>query len=314
MKKSLSLALSAAALCFLASCGNGNTTPSTDGTTTTASTTNTTADTKFSQAFGTLVGTDFGRLGITADAIVLADLTAAAQAALDGKPSMELQMANQTMQQNMEALAQAKGNPQGAAPRTPEQKTAFSQAIGTLLGDNLKQNLADSKVDVKAFSEALAAALAGTPVMTPEEAQKTYQAAAEAAMKAKQGPLEKAGKDFLATNKDKKGVTTTASGLQYEVVKEGKGAKPTIANTVKVHYHGTLIDGSVFDSSVERGEPIEFPLGNVIKGWQEGVQLMTPGSKYRFYIPHELGYGSQPAGKIPPFSTLIFDVELIAVK
>ncbi|MBR1996526.1 MAG: FKBP-type peptidyl-prolyl cis-trans isomerase, partial [Paludibacteraceae bacterium] len=109
-------------------------------------------------------------------------------------------------------------------------------------------------------------------------------------------------------------VTTTESGLQYEVLKMGKGKKPAATDRVKVHYHGTLIDGTVFDSSVDRGEPIVFGLNQVIKGWTEGVQLMPVGSKFRFYIPQELGYGAQNAGSIPPYSTLIFEVELLGIE
>lgn len=125
-------------------------------------------------------------------------------------------------------------------------------------------------------------------------------------------------KDFLAKNGKRKGVTTTASGLQYEVLKKAKDKKavrPGATDTVKVHYEGRLLDGTVFDSSYERGEPIEFPLTGVIKGWTEGLQLMPVGSKYRFYIPYALGYGERGAGEsIPPYSTLIFIVELLEVK
>lgn len=123
------------------------------------------------------------------------------------------------------------------------------------------------------------------------------------------------GEVFLANNAKRDGVTTTASGLQYEVLNSGSGTKhPTEISTVNVHYHGTLTDGTVFDSSVERGEPISFPLNRVIKGWTEGVQLMKTGDKFRFFIPADLGYGSRSAGKIPPGSVLIFDVELLAIE
>lgn len=122
--------------------------------------------------------------------------------------------------------------------------------------------------------------------------------------------LEK-GSAFLAENAKKDGVKTTASGLQYEVLQSGSGeSHPTASSTVRVHYHGTLTDGTVFDSSVERGETISFPLNRVIPGWTEGVQLMKVGDKFRFYIPSNLGYGNRSAGKIPAGSTLIFDVEL----
>ncbi|MGY0427233.1 MAG: FKBP-type peptidyl-prolyl cis-trans isomerase, partial [Polaribacter sp.] len=121
---------------------------------------------------------------------------------------------------------------------------------------------------------------------------------------------KKAGKDFLAANKTKKGVKTTASGLQYMVIKEGTGEKPLATSKVKVHYHGTTVDGTVFDSSVERKKPAEFMVNQVIKGWTEGLQLMKVGAKYKFFIPQELAYGAQQKGaKIKPFSTSIFEVE-----
>lgn len=124
----------------------------------------------------------------------------------------------------------------------------------------------------------------------------------------------KAGQDFLEANKLKPGITTLASGLQYEVIKEGSGAKPTATDKVTCHYHGTLIDGTVFDSSVHRGQPATFPLNMVIKGWTEGLQLMPAGSKWRFFIPPHLAYGDrQVSAQIGPNSTLIFEVELIAV-
>jgi hypothetical protein len=124
------------------------------------------------------------------------------------------------------------------------------------------------------------------------------------------------GAAFLADNAKKPGVTVTASGLQYEVLQKGTGASPKAADTVEVHYRGTLLDGTEFDSSYKRGETIEFPLNRVIPGWTEGVQLMQEGAKYRFAIPSNLAYGERgtPGGPIPPNATLIFEVELIAVK
>jgi FKBP-type peptidyl-prolyl cis-trans isomerase FklB len=124
----------------------------------------------------------------------------------------------------------------------------------------------------------------------------------------------KEGQDFLAANKAKPGVTELPSGLQYQILTEGTGPKPTANNNVKCHYHGTLIDGTVFDSSVQRGQPASFPLNQVIKGWTEGLQLMSVGSKWRFFIPPHLGYGDRQAGpKIGAYSTLIFDVELLGI-
>ena len=131
----------------------------------------------------------------------------------------------------------------------------------------------------------------------------------------KYGQTKEEGEKFLEENKLRDGVKTTESGLQYEVLTLGKGKKPTAESTVKVHYEGTLIDGTVFDSSYKRGEPIEFPLSGVIQGWTEGLQLMPVGSKYKLYIPYQLGYGDRGAGQsIPPYSALIFTVELLDIK
>ncbi len=124
----------------------------------------------------------------------------------------------------------------------------------------------------------------------------------------------KAGQEFLAANKSKPGVVELPSGLQYQILTEGNGPKPNQNNTVTCHYHGTLVNGTIFDSSVQRGKPASFPLNQVIKGWTEGVQLMGTGSKWRFFIPPHLGYGDrQIGGTIGPNSTLIFDVELISI-
>ena len=124
----------------------------------------------------------------------------------------------------------------------------------------------------------------------------------------------KKGQEYLAENAKREGVTVTNSGLQYEVLQEGEGKSPSATDVVKCHYEGRLIDGTVFDSSYKRGEPSEFALNQVIKGWTEGLQLMKEGSKYRFYIPYYLAYGSRGVGNIPPYAALIFDVELIEVK
>ena len=123
-----------------------------------------------------------------------------------------------------------------------------------------------------------------------------------------------AGEKFLEENKKKTGIVTLPSGLQYEIMKAGEGPKPTINNTVKTHYHGTLIDGTIFDSSVNRGQPAEFPVGGVIQGWVEALQLMPVGSKWKLYVPYNLAYGERAAGpEIKPYSTLIFEVELLEI-
>ena len=143
--------------------------------------------------------------------------------------------------------------------------------------------------------------------------QKVQEAGRAAAAKAAEANV-KAGKDFLEANKAKEGVKVTASGLQYKVLQEGSGAKPSQSDKVRVHYTGKLIDGNVFDSSVQRGEPAEFGVTQVIPGWVEGLQLMNVGSKFEFVIPHELAYGERGAGSaIPPCAVLIFEVELLAI-
>lgn len=165
------------------------------------------------------------------------------------------------------------------------------------------------------------AAIEGNAILTDEEAQQLLQAMQMAAQQ-KQNEVAAAegektleeGLAYLEENKKREGVMVTESGIQYEVLTAAEGDKPTAEDTVRVHYHGTLIDGTVFDSSVERGEPAVFPLNRVIKGWTEGVQLMSVGSKYRFHIPSELAYGGRATGKIKANSTLIFDVELLSIE
>lgn len=149
-----------------------------------------------------------------------------------------------------------------------------------------------------------------------EEQMKKQQEEQAAKAFAQYGDYKEECEKFLAENKSKPNVKTTDTGLQYIVLKEGKGTKPTVNSKVKVHYHGTLIDGTVFDSSVDRGTPSEFGVNQVIKGWTEGLQLMSTGAKYKFFIPQNLAYGAtpRPGGKIKPFATLIFEVELLEVK
>jgi FKBP-type peptidyl-prolyl cis-trans isomerase FklB len=151
-------------------------------------------------------------------------------------------------------------------------------------------------------------------MMNEEQANKCIVNYMQKAKAEKASGNKKIGEDFLAANKNKPGVVTLPSGLQYQIIKEGTGPKPAITDQVKVHYHGTLIDGRVFDSSVDRGEPIELAVNGVIPGWTEALQLMPVGSKWKLFIPSNLAYGDQQAGPmIGPGSTLIFDVELIAI-
>ena len=150
--------------------------------------------------------------------------------------------------------------------------------------------------------------------MSPDQVNQILNEFFEGMQKKAEGNNSELGKAFLADNKNKPGVTETASGLQYQVITEGTGPKPTAKNQVKVHYTGTLIDGTVFDSSVSRGEPATFGVTQVISGWVEGLQLMPKGSKYKFFIPSNLAYGAQGAGKaIGPNATLIFEVELLDI-
>ena len=155
-------------------------------------------------------------------------------------------------------------------------------------------------------------------MVTPEEASAYVQTHADAikakALEAKYGENKAAGEKFLAENAKKEGVKTTESGLQYKVIKEGKGAIPTETSTVKVHYKGTLVDGTEFDSSYNRNEPTSFRANQVIKGWTEALTMMPVGSKWELYIPQELAYGARETGDIKPFSTLIFEVELLAIE
>jgi len=203
-----------------------------------------------------------------------------------------------------------------------EARQKSSYAIGMDIGSNFKKQ--DLDIDMKALAAGIADTVAGKPQLTDAEAKAAlneFRTQMMAKMETKQKvDAEKntiAGETFLAANAKKEGVKTTASGLQYKVLKagDGKGKTPKSNDTVKVHYHGTLVDGSVFDSSVERGEPAIFPVDQVIPGWTEVLQLMKEGDKWQVYIPGKLAYGAQsPSPKIGPNSTLIFDVELLSIE
>lgn len=192
---------------------------------------------------------------------------------------------------------------------------SVSYSIGVSIGSNMKKDNLTS-LDLDILKAGMAAALKGDSLLIGQnDAQGCIQVFLQRKQQEDSENNTAAGKKFLEDNKKKKGVTTTASGLQYEVMKQGNGPKPTAEDTVVTHYHGTLIDGSVFDSSVDRGQPAEFPVGAVIKGWTEALQLMNVGSKYRLVIPSELAYGERQAGpKIGPNSTLVFEVELLEIK
>lgn len=196
-----------------------------------------------------------------------------------------------------------------------------SYGLGISIGENLKMEGLDG-INVELVSAAIRDAFKGEPTLIDKEEAMQFLMAyfsrlrdsARAAGLAEAEPNRIAGENFLAENKKRPGVVTTESGLQYEILKEGNGEKPSLNDRVRVHYHGTLIDGTVFDSSVERGEPIALSVSGVIPGWTEALQLMPVGSKWKIYLPHHLAYGEHGAGpSIAPLSALIFDVELLEI-
>lgn len=214
------------------------------------------------------------------------------------------------------------GSAEKAAPldlKTDAQKLSY--ALGMEIGGSLKR--LDTELDLKAFMQAVEDVIKDNqPILSaPDAAQikqaffKTFQ---EKQTKLQQEAGEKAkveSEKFLAANKAKKDVKTTASGLQYQVVKEGKGEKPKVDDKVTVHYKGMLLDGKVFDSSIDRGEPVTFPVNGVIPGWTEALQLMPVGSTYKLFIPSNLAYGERGAGQdIPPHAALVFEVELLSIE
>jgi len=197
----------------------------------------------------------------------------------------------------------------------------LSYALGIGIGSQLA-GMGAKGLDIDDFAQAVKDVISGTPLKVnnaeaqslvqaffKEQEDKQRAAAAEAGKGAKA-----AGESFLADNAKKEGVVVLPSGLQYQILKEGNGKKPSATDQVKCHYEGTLIDGTIFDSSYQRNEPATFGLNQVIAGWTEGVQLMSEGAKYRFFIPYNLAYGERGAGaQIPPFAALVFDVELLKV-
>lgn len=211
--------------------------------------------------------------------------------------------------------------PAPAEAAAPAKLESVDQRASYGIGHNLGSKLGQDKVlqlDKEALKAGLADGLAQTASrVTEADLDAAFNALQERAQTQAAAAAEKQlaeGQAYLDKNKAKAGVTVTASGLQYEVVKSGTGAKPAPTNTVKVHYHGTLIDGTVFDSSVERNEPIEFAVTGVIPGWVEALQLMSVGDKWKLTIPANLAYGPRSTGKIPGNSVLLFEVELLEVK
>ncbi len=222
-----------------------------------------------------------------------------------------------------EVKADAAAPAASGALKTFEETSAYAigQSMGRYISNTLeRQQELGVKLDNAMIMKGVQDGLVKKSLLSEEQLekalknydQKINEASAKKAADDAKANLEK-GKKFLEENAKKKGVTVTKSGLQYEVISEGKGPKPKASDMVKVHYTGTLINGTKFDSSVDRKEPAEFPLDHVIPGWTEGVQLMNVGSKYKFYLPSELAYGEQGAGSIPANSVLVFEVELLSI-
>ena len=191
----------------------------------------------------------------------------------------------------------------------------LSYALGMSMASNL-MNSGLKQIDVESFVKAFTEIMNNTtPSMSPQEANQVIQSYFSKIQDEMLKNNLKEGEAFLEENRKKEGVVTLPSGLQYEVLKEGDGATPKATDKVKCHYHGTLLNGQVFDSSVQRGQPAVFGVNQVIKGWVEALQLMSVGSKWRLYIPSDLAYGTQGAGNsIEPNSALIFDVELLGIE
>lgn len=198
---------------------------------------------------------------------------------------------------------------------TIEQRASYG--VGRNMGEQLAANPFDG-IDISAVQQGLSDAFnKAESVVSYDDLNAAFKEINErmqAAAAEKATVMAAEGEAYLEENAKREGVTVLPSGLQFEVITEGEGEKPTAESTVRTHYHGTLIDGTVFDSSYDRGQPAEFPVGGVIKGWTEALQLMSVGSKYKLHIPHNLAYGEQGAGgSIAPYSALVFDVELLEI-
>lgn len=250
---------------------------------------------------------------------------AAMQRAIDnalagGKPLLSEEQAQATHNGLQAAVAARSGQrvpgmPPGSEPPVPSKEQVGLLFGGMIVGPSL-QPLKD-EVDTAVLMQAVRTRLGktGTPLMNEQDAMATMQAFMTRKQKGVADKNRADGAAFLAKNRSEKGVLSTPSGLQYMVLREGSGPRPLASDTVRVNYEGKLLDGTVFDSSYARGEPVEFPLSGVIAGWTEGVALMPVGAKYRFWIPSDLAYGAQggPGGGIGPNATLTFDVELLGI-
>lgn len=232
-----------------------------------------------------------------------------ASTALFGQSKKELKATVEQLNAEIEQLKM----PKEADISTENKKVSY--ALGVVVGSNIESQELDS-LDLETLLLAIGDVFNDQDLkLSQEEAETTVQAYMQQAMEAKKAKVIEESANFLTENKTKEGVQVTESGLQYKVLKEGSGKSPAATDKVTVHYTGKLTDGTVFDSSVQRGEPVTFGVNQVIPGWTEALQLMQEGDKWEIYVPYPLAYGERGAGaQIPPFSTLIFEVELLEVK
>lgn len=269
---------------------------------------------KVSYIIGHNIGSSIAKdeLGVDADALV-----AAVKNGLAKQPSTISPEETRAAMMAFQQLMMAKQAPQGAAPAASK---VDMKKVSSIIGHNIGSGISGDGIDADAdsMSAGLKAGLANKESQISEEDSKAVMEIFQKEMMAKQEALAKeaakVGEAFLTSNKAKKGVSVTKSGLQYEVIKSGSGKTPTTADNVTTHYTGTLIDGTKFDSSVDRGEPATFPVTGVIKGWTEALQLMKEGDKWKLFIPYGLAYGERGSPpRIPPYAALIFEIELIKV-
>ncbi|MGX9720412.1 FKBP-type peptidyl-prolyl cis-trans isomerase N-terminal domain-containing protein [Stenotrophomonas acidaminiphila] len=272
---------------------------------------------KIGYAIGVDVASSFEPIASEVDVAALR--RAVENAFAGGQPLLSQEEAQKTDQAlRMAMMARSGQQVPGVAPGS-QPPSVDREKVGLMLGSYaVGPSLAPIKdeIDLDATFQAIATLFAkGTPLMDRQQAQATLQAFSTAKQAAAAGKNREEGNAFLARNKTQPGVVTTASGLQYQVLRAGSGERPVASSRVRVNYEGKLLDGTVFDSSYQRGQPADFGLDQVIKGWTEGVSLMPVGSKYRFWVPSELAYGSNgtPGGPIGPDATLTFDVELLGV-
>lgn len=272
---------------------------------------------KVGYAIGIDVASSFEPIASEVD---VAALRRAVENAFAGKEALLSQEEAQKTDQALRTVMMAKSGQQvpGVAPGS-QPPALDREKVGLMLGSYaIGPSLSPIRedLDLDSVFQAITTVFAkGTPLMDRQQAQATLQAFSTAKQAAAGANNRKAGNEFLAKNKTQPGVVTTASGLQYQVLRAGSGERPIASSRVRVNYEGKLLDGTVFDSSYQHGEPAEFGLGQVIPGWTEGLALMPVGSKYRFWIPSELAYGSNgtQSGPIGPDATLTFDVELLAI-